>query len=187
MSYLSEVIAAAGSNPLLLCLVLILVSFVLEDLAVVMGAGLVMHGSLTPALAFAAVAGGIIIGDLGLYGAGRLARRSGRIRRWLEGHGPGRVGEQLRHNLLGAMLLARIIPGLRTVTFAGAGLFRARFDLFTLIVLLCVIPWTAALMFAGSQIVTFFAMVLGISPLSATLLLASIVMIATWALGRHKA
>jgi membrane protein DedA with SNARE-associated domain len=146
-----------GTSPLLLCAALILITFLLEDVAIVIGSALIMNGLLTPALAFAAVAFGIAAGDIALFGAGRLARRLAWLKRRIGDERLVRFSRSLDRNLVSALLLARIMPGLRLFTYLAAGFASGRFWLFVVIVIVSVAVWTATLMFAGLKLLDLLA------------------------------
>ena len=104
------------AQPWVICMALVLTTLLLEDLAIAAGVAVATQGALSWEWAFAAVAGGIAAGDLGLYGLGVAANRIPLLRRKYIDGGSGRVREQLQQRLFSAVLLARVIPGLRLVT-----------------------------------------------------------------------
>jgi membrane protein DedA with SNARE-associated domain len=119
-----------AQSPWLLCLGLAVLTFALEDAAILAGVGVAHRGLLPLETAIAAVAMGIILGDLLLYAAGLAARRSAWVEARLGGPRMRTAGARLSRNLVAAVLIARVVPGLRTVTYAAAGLFQANFRLF---------------------------------------------------------
>src|SRR5688500_3365233 len=90
-------LSAGLAEPWFLLPALVLTTFLLEDVAIAAGVALVLNGTLGLAPAFAAVAGGIALGDLGLFGLGALAARVPTVRRWLDARTPtdggGRLGQ----------------------------------------------------------------------------------------------
>ena len=68
-------VVAFSTEPWLLLPSLVLITFLLEDVAIAAGVALALNGTIGWEAAFAAVAGGIALGDIGLYGMGRLAIR----------------------------------------------------------------------------------------------------------------
>lgn len=173
----------AWSNTLLspdwpvwdLALALALTTLLLEDLALAAGVALAVAGRLPWSLAVVAVAGGITLGDIGLYGLGRLARR---VPRWqqrlLAGRAQARVRwvhEQLQQNAISAILLARVIPGLRLPTYTACG-FLSLLPLlpFSVWCALAVCGWTAGLFWLSAALGESLTRGLGISaPLAAAL------------------
>lgn len=165
----------AGDNPLLLGGLLALTTFLFEDVAIAFASGFIMHGALTPKFAFLALVLGIATGDVALYGLGRGARRVGRLKRFLGGQRLQTLAQRLDDNLVSAVLVARVIPGLRTATYTAAGLFASNLTTFVLTDLVAVSLWTAGLLFVGLQIVQVLAMGLGLPPILAAILLALLI------------
>jgi membrane protein DedA with SNARE-associated domain len=75
-------VVAVSTEPWLLLPSLVLITFLLEDIAIAAGVALALNGTVSWEAAFAAVAGGIALGDLGLYGMGHLAIRIPAFGRW---------------------------------------------------------------------------------------------------------
>ena len=138
--------ALAGmAAPAVIALALALTTLLLEDLAIAAGVALAAQGALSWELSFVAVAGGIALGDLGLYGLGLAARRVERLRRRFIGDRAERIRQQLAQRLSAAVLLARVIPGLRLLTYTGCGFLRVPLLPFTAWVLLATGLWTLGL------------------------------------------
>ena len=138
--------ALAGmGDPWTLALALALCTFLLEDVAIAAGVALAAQGLISWELSFAAVSGGIAAGDIGLYGLGIAATRWSWVERRFVGKRSQWARAQLARHLPGAIVLARVIPGLRLVTYTACGLFRVSFLNFFFWVLLAVAVWTASL------------------------------------------
>jgi membrane protein DedA with SNARE-associated domain len=133
------------ASPALIAVVLALTTLLLEDLAIAAGVALATQGALSWALSLAAVGGGIAIGDIGLYALGLGATRWP----WLQRHGGGPRADWIRARLAGrlpsAVLLARVVPGLRLLTYTACGFMRVPLLAFVLWVLLAVSLWTLGL------------------------------------------
>ena len=103
--------------PWAIALALALTTLLLEDVAIAAGVSVAAQGAISWELALLAVAGGIALGDLGLYAVGWAANRLPFLRRkYIDG--PARVSERaawaqaaLHRRLASAVLLARVIPG----------------------------------------------------------------------------
>ena len=135
--------ALAGSAaPWAICAALVLTTLLLEDLAIAAGVAVAAHGALTWPLSFAAVAGGIAIGDIGLYGLGLAATRAGWLQRRFVPARCDWAREQLLRRLPSAVLLARVIPGLRVLTYTACGFLRVPLWPFGVWVSLAVLLWT---------------------------------------------
>jgi membrane protein DedA with SNARE-associated domain len=140
-----EAALAGMAEPWAICAALALTTLLLEDLAIAAGVAVAAQGLLAWPLSFAAVAGGIAAGDLGLYALGLGARRW----TWLHGRfAPARrelARGALTDRLASAVLLARVIPGLRLVTYTACGYLRVSLPVFSAWVVLAVLLWTAGL------------------------------------------
>ncbi|MDV7103322.1 VTT domain-containing protein [Vibrio sp. TH_r3] len=122
---------------------IILLSYLLEDLAIVSAALLAADHAIPPSLALAAIFIGIATGDAGLYGLGRLAANWRALRFRLLKNGRMRmVRTRLKYRPLWNIALIRFIPGLRTIGFTLSGLFRIKFYQFMAAVLLATACWT---------------------------------------------
>jgi membrane protein DedA with SNARE-associated domain len=141
--------------PWAICLALALTTLLLEDVAIAAGVAVAAQGALSWAASFAAVAVGIAAGDLMLYALGVAAtRHAGLRRRYLGQHARLRSG--LSRRLPSAVLVARVVPGLRLVTYTACGYLRIAPLPFCSWVLLAVLAWTAGLyavaVFAGDAL-----------------------------------
>lgn len=153
-----------AAQPWMICLALALTTFLLEDVAIAAGALLAVQGLLPWELALLAVGGGIALGDIGLYGMGMAANRVPYLRqRLIDGRGRW-MGEQLARRYGGAILLARIVPGLRLVTYTAIGFYRLPFVLFCAWVVAAVAVWTAGLMGLSAWIGDALSQALGMPP-----------------------
>ncbi|MGC9369767.1 MAG: VTT domain-containing protein [Paracoccaceae bacterium] len=117
-------------------ILLFLMPFLREDVAIVAGGLLVVEHRLPFSLALASLYAGIIASDFLLYGLGKLARRSARVRRLLLRPRLERIGERLSEHLAAAMIVARIVPGLIFPVYVGCGLLGVRIRVFAPITLM---------------------------------------------------
>lgn len=138
-----------GLGPGAVALALALTTLLVEDLAIAAGAALAARGSISWELALLAVGGGIALGDLGLYGLGVAARRLPFLRRRYIGPRTPLLRERLSSRLPSAVLLARVIPGLRLLTYTASGFLRVSLPAFSLWVAIAVSVWTAGLFAIG--------------------------------------
>ena len=178
---------AGAAQPWVIATALVLTTLLLEDLAIAAGVALAAEGLISWELSFAAVAGGIAAGDLGLYAMGLLARRIA----WLRQRFVDRPGvtarwaqQKLRDELASAMLLARVIPGLRLLTYTACGFFRIALLPFCAWVLLAVFLWTAGLYWLGAGLGARLAASWGL-PLSLAVALPILVVAALFPLLRR--
>lgn len=148
IDFFSSLMARLAETPWLQGVVAALSTFVLEDPTTV-GAGLlVADGKMAFVTAFVGVAAGIALGDLGLYGGGRLLGPK------LAGRGPltpdrlDRAQGWFRVNVIQAVVFSRFVPGMRLPTYFGAGLLRAPFWRFAVTVIVASVVWTLILLTA---------------------------------------
>lgn len=122
-------------------------TFVLEDLAIIGAGFLAASEKMAPGVAFSAVCLGIFIGDTALYLFGRLAlvwpwlrhkTRQPLIRRQIR---------PLRLSPWTQIVLIRCMPGIRTFGYIACGLARVHPVPFCLANLVSIVVWAAALFF----------------------------------------
>ncbi len=131
--------------PLLIAFLIFLTTFILEDAATSAAGLLASDGILPLSLAFAALMSGIVMGDLGLYGLGFLARKWDFAKRILERKGMQNTREFLNDKIIAVVILARFVPGMRLPTYAAMGLWAMNFQVFALTVVLAVGAWSTLL------------------------------------------
>jgi membrane protein DedA with SNARE-associated domain len=155
------------ADPAVIALALVLTTLLLEDLAIAAGVALATQGAISWGLSFAAVAGGIAAGDVGLYALGLGATRIPWLRRrYLEQRSERTdwARAQIARRLPSAVLLARVIPGLRLVTYTACGFLRVPLLPFCAWVLLAVMLWTAGLYALSVAVGQTLARTLGLPP-----------------------
>jgi membrane protein DedA with SNARE-associated domain len=162
--------------PAIIALALILTTFLLEDVAIAAGVALAVQGVLGWGESFAAVAFGIALGDVLLYGLGKLAVQWPWLYQHYLRHRHNRL-EKFIHERLGfAVILARVIPGMRLLTYVYCGYIKAPFISFAAWVTLSVIVWTAGLyllsLSIGQVIVNTFGIPLSVAVIIPMLVLA---------------
>jgi membrane protein DedA with SNARE-associated domain len=141
----SEAVLAGMAQPWLIAVALVLTTLLLEDLAIAAGVALATQGAISWPLSFAAVAGGIAAGDLGLYAMGMAATRVPWLRRRYIGDKSSWARDQLVRRLPSAVLIARVVPGLRLLTYTVSGFVHVPLLPFSAWVALAVLLWTAGL------------------------------------------
>ena len=140
-----QAVLAGMAEPWLIALVLALTTLLVEDLAIAAGVALAVQGAISWPLSLAAVGGGIALGDIGLYGLGLAATRVPWLHRRYVGERSTWAREQLVQRLPSAVLLARVVPGLRLVTYTACGFVRVPLLAFSAWVVLAVTLWTVGL------------------------------------------
>jgi membrane protein DedA with SNARE-associated domain len=168
-TWFAQVLSGMAS-PAVIALVLALTTLLLEDLAIAAGVALAAQGAVSWELSLFAVGAGIAVGDLALYGVGMLATRVPWLRRRYVGAKSDWAREKILRRLSSAVLLARVIPGLRLATYTACGFVRVPFVPFSLWVLLAVTLWTVGLYVLSAAIGQALARTLGLpAPLAVAL------------------
>lgn len=163
LGWFKAVLDGTGSPPVI-ALVLALTTLLVEDLAIAAGVALATQGLIAWELSLAAVGGGIALGDLGLYFMGLGATRLPWLRRRFGGARSEWARGRIEHRLGSAVLLARVIPGLRLATYTACGFVRVPLLPFTLWVTLAVALWTLGLYALSAAIGQALAHHLGLPP-----------------------
>jgi membrane protein DedA with SNARE-associated domain len=161
LAWLQAALAGMASPPVI-ALALALTTLLLEDLAIAAGVALATQGLISWELSLIAVGGGIALGDLGLYALGVGARHVPWLRRRYIGDKTHWAREQLVRRLPSAVLLARVIPGLRLLTYTACGFLRVPLAPFTAWVTLAVTLWTVGLYALSVAIGQVLSLALGI-------------------------
>ncbi len=159
-----QAVLAGMATPLVIALVLALTTLLLEDLAIAAGVTLATQGLISWELSLAAVGGGIALGDLALYTMGHYATRVAWLRRRYVGDRSLWAREQLERRLPSAVLLARVIPGLRLATYTACGFVAVPLLPFTAWVIAAVTLWTLGLYALSAAIGQALAERFGLPP-----------------------
>lgn len=133
-----ENILSLWPEPVLLQMLLIVfLSFLLEDPTTVLAGGLVSLGKISFMEGFFALTLGIFFGDILLYLLG-VAIRRGLIRKELNHY-----SKKMPYSFI---FFARFIPGFRFVTYTAAGYLKKNFNLFLLIACVASLVWSFLLL-----------------------------------------
>ncbi|AWY00229.1 hypothetical protein A8139_09630 [Marinomonas primoryensis] len=136
-------LVSGSASFALLSVGIVLLSYLLEDLAIATAAILSAQGSLPPSLALLAIFIGIVTGDLGLYILGSYTRKIRWLRyRALTNVSYKRVKRNLQQRAFLNLFIIRFIPGLRTIGFTLSGFLPIPLPLFLSAVLLASSIWT---------------------------------------------
>ena len=160
----TQAVLSGMGTPAVIALVLALTTLLLEDVAIAAGVALATQGAISWGLSLGAVGGGIAIGDLGLYGLGLAATRVPWLRRRYVGEKSDWARGKIVRRLSSAVLVARVVPGLRLVTYTSCGFVRIPLLPFTGWVLVAVSLWTAGLYALSVAIGQTLAHTLGLPP-----------------------
>lgn len=135
----------AGKQKLLQVLTIILGTFILEDAATVLAAMQAETGGIPIWLALVALYAGIVLGDLGLYGLGRLSAMVPWVQRWVPPHRVRSGQDWLRHRVFKVVLVSRFLPGMRLPTYTACGFLSCDLRQFVLAAIVATLAWTSLL------------------------------------------
>lgn len=136
-------LTSGATSLTLLCVGIVLLSYLLEDLAIATAATLSAHGELPPVLALLSIFIGIVTGDIGLYVLGRYTRKVRWLRyRALSNSSFKVVRQKLTQRVFLNLFVIRFIPGVRTIGFTLSGFLTISLPLFLSAVLLATSIWT---------------------------------------------
>ncbi len=148
-----EMALATAARPWAIALGLAGLTLLFEDAAIAAGILLAADGTIGLPLAAIAVAGGIAGGDMLLYVFGLGARRISIVRRRLVDSSRSQVAHRLlNRNMVTAVMIARVVPGLRLAVYTASGLFAVPWLPFFSTVLVAVAVWTGVLFALGSAV-----------------------------------
>lgn len=128
-------------HSILFPLTVILSTFISEDPTTIGVGALIGSGKISFARGFTPLMIGIILGDLGLYGVGRLIGKG-----WKKS-----ASIPLNPSLM-TLFIARFIPGMRSMTFTAAGVKKFSFKAYALMLIPASIIWTLILLFATKEV-----------------------------------
>lgn len=156
-SSIASLLALAGHSPWFQAAAIIVGTFILEDGATVAAAMQVEEGALPVWLALIALYVGIVLGDLGLYGLGRLSAHVPSIARHLPPRRQETIKAWISGRIFRVVLVSRFLPGLRLPTYTTCGFVGADLRQFTLAAVVATGAWTS-LLFATSLKLGHFLM-----------------------------
>lgn len=157
----SELLREAGHNPALQGVAIIGGTFILEDAATIVAASQVANNTVSFAVALGALYVGIVLGDVGLYGLGRLAAHFPWARRWAPQPGMRRGRTWIEANVFKTVFLSRFVPGARLPTYTLCGFLHASFARFALATTLATMIWTSLLFTVSLRVGAFLIAHLG--------------------------
>ena len=151
----AELLREAGHDPALQAVAIVGGTFILEDAATIIAATEVGNGKIALGVALGALYLGIVLGDLGLYGLGRLAALFPWAQRWAPRPGMKRTGQWIRDNVFKTVFVSRFLPGARLPTYTFCGFLRASFTRFALAAIVATLIWTSLLFAVSMRVGTF--------------------------------
>ena len=130
----TTILATAAGVRSLQAVLIISGTFVLEDAATLLTAMQVASGALSLPVALGSLYAGIVLGDLGLYGLGRLSATHGWAKKLVPQHRQDLGRNWVKRKVIPLVLVSRFVPGLRLPTYTTLGFLRAPFLHFALAV-----------------------------------------------------
>src|SRR3984885_10612412 len=160
-SSITFLLALAGQSALFQAAAIILGTFILEDAATVAAAMQVEDGSLPLWLALISLYAGIVLGDLGLYGLGRLSAHIPFVARHLPPHRQETIRAWISGRIFKVVLVSRFLPGWRLPTYTTCGFVGADLRQFTLAAIVATGAWTSLLFLTSLRVGHFLMALLG--------------------------
>lgn len=150
-SFLSNLITSTAHTPVFAALAIILGTFIHEDITTVTTGILVADGILGTGVALPALYIGIVLGDFGLYGLGRLIALNRYFKRFAQQERLTAFKIWLDERLVAGVFLVRFIPGLRFPAYTTYGFFEMSFKRYFVSVILAASIWTTGLFYLSVE------------------------------------
>lgn len=144
----AELLRSAGHHELAQAFAILLGTFILEDAATVLAAIDAEAGGMPIWLALVSLYAGVILGDFGLYGLGRLCDLVPWLHRFVGEHRIQRGQDWLhgrRRRVFKLVVISRFLPGMRLPSYTACGFLHANFAEFAAAVVVAVLIWTSGL------------------------------------------
>lgn len=159
---LTAILAAAAGAKLFQSAAIVSGTFVLEDAATLLAAMQVASGALSWPLALCSLYAGIVLGDLGLYGLGRLSANHKWAKKMVPQQRQDIGRDWVEGKVFVLVLVSRFVPGLRLPTYTTLGFLRASLLQFTLAAICATLIWTTGLFYISLRVGLLVAHYLGI-------------------------
>ncbi|MEO8715464.1 MAG: VTT domain-containing protein [Acetobacteraceae bacterium] len=182
----SDVFAFAQHHPGMQAFAIIFATFILEDAATILAGMQAADGSLSVPLALGSLYVGIVLGDLGLYGLGRLAAHVPWVRRLLPPTRTEMVRAWLHGRVFRVVLVSRFLPGVRLPTYTTCGYLGASLRQFTLATMVATLFWTSGLFAVSMRAGGFLMDHFGIWRWAGALALIVFMIFAGWFAGQLR-
>jgi membrane protein DedA with SNARE-associated domain len=151
----------AGRSPILQGAAIIAGTFILEDAATAAAAMSVQGGDVEMPVALVSLYLGIVLGDIGLYGMGRLAASFSWARRLIPPQRQDRSRAWLERHVFKVVFISRFLPGVRLPTYTACGFLGANFTKFVSAAVGATLIWTSALFLLSLRVGKFLMEHLG--------------------------
>ena len=141
----THLLDSAGHSPVLQGCAIVAATFILEDAATAGAAIAVQSGAVSMPEALASLYLGIVLGDIGLYGLGRLAAHVPWARRLIPPQRQDHGRAWLEKHVFKVVFISRFLPGVRLPTYTACGFLGANFSRFVTAAVGATLIWTSAL------------------------------------------
>lgn len=138
-------LSAASANAIVMPMAIIVGTFILEDASTIIAGVLASKGAVDMTVALTSLYAGVILGDLGLYGVGRLALNHRWARRFADLEKVQPLREKLTDRVMFTVFAVRFLPGLRLPMYTASGFFCLPFGRFAVAVVAATLVWTSLL------------------------------------------
>lgn len=138
MNFLQNIV----DQPLLLALIIIGISFTIEDLATTSAALIASTTDIGLTIPLMALFTGIIVGDFGLYAIGNYAGHTRYAQKILAKPVGQKLQNLIKKNLFFAVFVPRFLPGVRAPAYIAIGASEVKFERYAMIVICAVGVWT---------------------------------------------
>ncbi|EAQ66430.1 hypothetical protein MED121_07095 [Marinomonas sp. MED121] len=143
-------------NPALLFIGIILMSYILEDAAIISAALLGVEGSLSYSAGLLSIFIGIASGDLILYYLGKSSHKIQWAKKRLDSKTGIEISRRLQKTAFWSIFIIRFIPGLRSISYLACGALRIDLKVFFLSVMSATALWCifiySAIFFIGDAL-----------------------------------
>jgi membrane protein DedA with SNARE-associated domain len=139
------ILLALGTSTAAILLAIVVMTFLMEDLATAGAAMLAAAGTISPVAAASSLFVGIFLGDLSLYALGAVARKHPWTLARIGTNRLSRGQDWLRQRYVTALIAARCLPGMRLPTFTASGFLSMPFGTFFAVMLIAGVAWTAVI------------------------------------------
>lgn len=151
-----------GQAPWLMALAIIAGTFIHEDITTVVTGMLVADGVVGFGVALPSLYTGIVLGDIGLYGLGRMIALNRISRRIARGHRFSALKVWLDERLVAGVFLVRFLPGLRMPAYTTYGFFAMPLRRFIVSVIFAASIWTTGLFYMSYKFAAVTEHMLGV-------------------------
>jgi membrane protein DedA with SNARE-associated domain len=138
-------LSLSGHGAAVQGVLILLGTFVLEDAATILAAMDVQVGRVSLSVALISLYLGIVLGDLGLYGLGRVAAATPWAKRWAPPDRFSHSRQWLCSHVFTVVFISRFLPGARLPTYTACGYFGASVRRFATAAILATLIWTTML------------------------------------------